>query len=123
TNAAVGGIFVSGGYNATLQSGSALAGRSAWTGNSGGYITTVANLGPNVNGQTIKLRFRMASDTSVAAVGWRIDGIAVATGPCTSPTPGGGTPSPNPTLTPAGSATPSPTPGATTPTPPETVCD
>ena len=83
TNAAVGGSFVSGGYNATIAtgSGSPLAGRMAWSGNSGGYITTVANLGPNVNGQTIKLRFRMASDNSTAGPGWRVDTIT-STGVC-----------------------------------------
>ena len=51
----------------------------AWSGDSGGYISTVANLGPNVAGQTIKLRFRMASDSSVGVVGWRIDTLAVTT--------------------------------------------
>ena len=30
----------------------------AWSGNGGGYINTMANLGPNLNGQSIKLRFR-----------------------------------------------------------------
>jgi hypothetical protein len=40
----------------------------------------VAKLGPNVAGQTIKLRFRMASDTSVAATGWRVDTFAISDG-------------------------------------------
>ncbi len=80
TNAAVGGSFVSGGYVATISSSysSPIAGRQAWTGNSGGYITTVANLGPNVAGQTIKLRFRMASDSSVAGTAWRVDTVSVS---------------------------------------------
>ena len=80
TNAAVGGGFVSGGYNTTMSDtfGIPLAGRRAWSGTSFGYINTVANLGPNVAGQTINLRFRMASDTSVASVGWRIDTVSVA---------------------------------------------
>ena len=79
TNAAVGGSFVSGGYTAAISTAfmSPIAGRMAWSGNSGGYVNTVANLGPNVNGQTIKLRFRMASDNSVSATGWRIDTIAI----------------------------------------------
>ena len=73
TNAAVGGSFVSGGYVGTISTGfsNPLAGRMAWSGDSGGYITTVANLGPNVVGQTIKLRFRMGSDSST-----RRDGLA-----------------------------------------------
>ena len=82
TNAAVGGSFISGGYNATISTGfsSPIAGRQAWSGSSGGYVTTVANLGPNVAGQTIKLRFRMASDTSVSSTGWRIDTVKVSNG-------------------------------------------
>ena len=69
TDPAVGGSFVSGGYNGTIDefSGSPIAGRQAWTGNSGGYINTVVRLGPNVNGQTIHLKFRMVSDNQV---GW-----------------------------------------------------
>ena len=84
TNAAVGGNFVSGGYVGTISNccGSALIGRMAWSGDSGGYITTVANLGPNVVGQTIKLRFRMGSDSSVGVAGWRIDSLAVTTTDC-----------------------------------------
>lgn len=97
TNPAVGGNFITGGYNTTISAGfmSPIAGRMAWSGISpGGYINTVANLGPNVAGQTIKLRFRMASDNSVGATGWRVDTISVTdAGPCPSPTPTA-TPSP-----------------------------
>jgi hypothetical protein len=82
TNAAVGGSFVTGGYNGTISTNflSPIAGRQAWTNTSGGFITTTANLGPNVAGQTIKLRFRVASDCSVSDVGWRIDTIRVTDG-------------------------------------------
>ena len=69
TDPAVRGSFVSGGYTGEI-SGDAknpLAGRMAWSGSSGGYIDTVVNLGPNVNGQTIKLRFRFGSDEAVAS--------------------------------------------------------
>ena len=84
TNAAVGGSFVSGGYVGTISTSfsNPLAGRMAWSGDSGGYITTVANLGPNVVGQTIKLRFRMGSDSSTGVTGWRIDSLAVTTTSC-----------------------------------------
>ncbi len=84
TDAAVGGSFVTGGYVAIISGccGNPLAGRMAWGGDSGGYITTTANLGPNVAGQTIRLRFRMASDSSVAAVGWRIDTLSVTVTDC-----------------------------------------
>lgn len=87
TNAAVGGSFVSGGYNGTISTGATipLSGRQAWTGNAAAYVTTVASLGPNVAGQTIRLRFRMGSDSSVGATGWRIDGLTIQDGyscPC-----------------------------------------
>ena len=112
TAAAVGGSFVSGGYNATISTAfmSPIAGRMAWSGiSAGGYITTVANLGPNVVGQTIKLRFRMASDNSVTAAGWRIDTVSVVVGVCPSPTPSpSATPSPGACIWIAGPVVPSP---------------
>ncbi|MEP6601954.1 MAG: hypothetical protein ABJB49_09095 [Nitrospirota bacterium] len=88
TNAAVGGSFVSGGYLGTLSTafGNPIAGRMAWSGDSGGYITTVASLGANVVGQNVKLRFRMGSDNSAAATGWRIDSLSITGNGC-SPVP------------------------------------
>ena len=82
TNAAVGGSFVTGGYTDTINNTffSPIGGRQAWSGSSGGYITTTANLGPNVMGQTIKLRFRFASDCSLGAPGHNIDSIRVNDG-------------------------------------------
>ncbi len=82
TDPTVGGSFVSGGYTATIDThySNPLAGRQAWSGSSGGYVTTVANLGPHVAGQTIKLQFRMGSDTSVGLSGWSIDGVRVSNG-------------------------------------------
>jgi hypothetical protein len=50
--------------------------------NSGGYINRVVNLGANVNGQTIKLRFRFGTDEAVAAPGWRIATISIVGGSC-----------------------------------------
>ncbi len=82
TDPAVGGSITSGGYTATISSSfmNPLAGRQAWSGSSGGYINTVVNLGPNLNGQTVKFRFRMGSDSSVAATGWRIDTLTIQNG-------------------------------------------
>jgi hypothetical protein len=54
----------------------------AWSGNSGGYINTVINLGAGLDGQTIKLRFRMGTDETVAAPGVRIDGLSTTGGSC-----------------------------------------
>jgi hypothetical protein len=84
TNAAVGGSFVTGGYTNTISSAfaSPIAGRMAWSGNSGGYIDTVVNLGANVNGHTIKLRFRLGTDQAVAGGGWRIDTISITGASC-----------------------------------------
>jgi hypothetical protein len=84
TDAAVGGSFLAGGYNGAISSGfqNPIEGRLAWGGNSGGYIITAANLGPHVAGQTIKLRFRMGSDSAGAGTGWRIDGVSVTDGAC-----------------------------------------
>ena len=81
---AVGGSFVTGGYNVTLSTlaSNPIGGRAAWGGNSDGYITTTANLGPNVNGRTIKLRFRMGTDEAVSAPGWRIDNVAITDVSC-----------------------------------------
>ena len=79
---AAGGTFVTGGYNATINNnfGSPIAGRMAWSGNSCCYICTVVNLPAAANGQSIRLRFRMASDSSVASTGWRIDKVQVSNG-------------------------------------------
>jgi hypothetical protein len=103
TDPAVGGTFSAGGYTGVINdsAGNPLAGRMAWGRSSGGYITTVVNLGPNVNGHIIKLRFRMGTDEVVAAPGWRIDTLLLAT--CTSSTP-------TPTETPAPTPTPAPSP-------------
>ncbi len=79
-----GGTFVSGGYTGPISTDfmSPIAGRQAWSGNSNGYITSVVNLPPAANGQMVKLRWRMASDTSVAATGVGIDDISIAIPVC-----------------------------------------
>ncbi|MCO6511841.1 MAG: M36 family metallopeptidase [Aridibacter famidurans] len=74
-----GGSFVEGGYNGTLGvNQNPLDGRAAWTGNSGGYITTVAKLPESANGQNVRLRFSFGEDTNTFAVGWNIDSLSVA---------------------------------------------
>lgn len=85
-----GGSFVSGGYNGTISSSfsNPLAGRSAWTGSSAGYITTTVNLPAAAAGQSIQLRWVCGTDTSVAGTGWRIDTVSIADGlTCIVPTP------------------------------------
>jgi uncharacterized protein (TIGR03437 family) len=77
---AAGGSFVTGGYTQTLIGSNPIAGRQAWSGNSGGYITTTINLPAAAAGQNIKLRWRMTSDASVSGTGWRIDSIKLTDG-------------------------------------------
>lgn len=100
---AAGGSFVVGGYNRTIATdrGSPIAGRQAWSGNSGGFITTVVNVPPFQTPST-KLRWRMASDSTGSGEGWRVDTVHVTW--CH----GAGTPCPTPTAKPT--ATPRSTP-------------
>jgi photosystem II stability/assembly factor-like uncharacterized protein len=79
---AAGGGFASGGYNGLISpTDSTLTGRSAWTGSSGGFITTVANLPEAAFGQSVQFRWRLASDTGTNPTGGgiRIDTISLNT--------------------------------------------
>jgi hypothetical protein len=77
-----GGSFVTGGYNSVISTafGSPIGGRNAWSGISGGFITTTVNLPAAAAGQNIRLRFRRATDNSVSQVGWRVDTISLTDG-------------------------------------------
>ncbi|MEO7922728.1 MAG: immunoglobulin domain-containing protein [Chitinophagaceae bacterium] len=79
-----GGSFVAGGYNATISTsfGSPIGGRPAWTGNSGGFVTTTVNLPAAANGQTVVLRWRRATDNSVSGVGANIDNVTITNAGC-----------------------------------------
>jgi len=106
-----------GGYNGTISTccGNPLAGRPAWTGNSGGFITASVEL---PQGHTSALRWRMGSDNGGSGQGWRIDTIQ---GFCEGPTP---TSTPTVTASPTSTATITSTSTATattTPTPTPTV--
>jgi len=77
---AAGGSFVSGGYNRVISSGysSPLANRAAWSGLSGGYITTSVNLPAEAAGQMIQLRWVCGTDSGgTSRSGWRIDSIGL----------------------------------------------
>ena len=89
-----GGFFEIGGYNRTIATnrGSPIAGRPAWSGNSGGFITTVADLPSELLNAV--LRWRMASDNTGSSEGWRVDTANVVW--CHF----SGTPTPPPTPTP-----------------------
>jgi hypothetical protein len=72
-----GGSWVTGGYNRTISTafGSPIAGRQAWSGLSGGtntapaYITTTVNLPATANGQLVRMKWRVATDSSAVATG------------------------------------------------------
>jgi hypothetical protein len=76
---AAGGSFVQNGYDHTIDGGfgSPIAGRQAWSGSSGGYVLTIAQLPAAANGQMVVLRWRMGSDSSNSGTGWRIDDVSV----------------------------------------------
>jgi hypothetical protein len=71
TDPQVGGSFALGGYNSTIAAGTGnpIAGRQAWSGNSGGYMLTIVDLPSDIS----KVRWRMASDNNGSREGWRID--------------------------------------------------
>ncbi len=75
-----GGSFIEGGYNSAITvTDSVLTGRPAWTGNSGGFITTTVVLPPASYSQNAQLRWRTAYDTGTnpAGGGQRIDTISI----------------------------------------------
>jgi PKD repeat protein len=76
---AAGGSFVTGGYNHTLSSssGDPLGGRQAWTGDSGGFITTTVNLPPAALGQLVQFKWSCGSDATVSGSGWYLDSISI----------------------------------------------
>lgn len=76
-----GGGFLENGYNGALGSNGVnnpLAGRNAWTGNSGGYIRSVVRLPAAAAGQSVRLRWRFGADNNTAVVGWFIDDVEIA---------------------------------------------
>jgi hypothetical protein len=108
---AIGGSFSIGGYNRTISTdrGSPIAGRQAWSGNSGGFICTVVNLPFLPSGG--RFRWRMASDNSGSGEGWHVDTVTISL--CV-PAPGCSS-TPRPHVTPAPRPLPSapPSPHAT----------
>ncbi|MEP6923829.1 MAG: M36 family metallopeptidase, partial [Pyrinomonadaceae bacterium] len=80
---AAGGTFVTGGYNGVLGAGvgNPLANRDAWSGDSGGYVTSTAQLPATANGQTVRFRWRFGADNNTvgngANPGWNVDSITI----------------------------------------------
>jgi len=88
-----GGKVIAGGYNDIISSadGSGIAGRPAWTGVSGGgasaaYITTTITLPATAAGQSIRLKWRVVTDSTVtpSGSGVRIDNIDVTRNDCST---------------------------------------
>jgi hypothetical protein len=61
-------------------SGSTIAGRQAWTGNSGYFVSTTVNLPAAAAGKSIRLRWRSTSDESVMVEGWYVDNLEITDG-------------------------------------------
>jgi (2Fe-2S) ferredoxin/subtilisin-like proprotein convertase family protein len=78
---AAGGVFLSGGYTATLNtSPNPLAGRFAWSGATDtGFLLTSVRLPANTFGQTVQFRWRMGSNDSFGGLGWWIDSVSLET--------------------------------------------
>jgi hypothetical protein len=77
---AAGGSFSSGGYTRTISSSTnPLNGRSAWGGNSGGFISTIVNLPASAAAQNIQLKWRLGTDVGndYGGSGWCIDNVLV----------------------------------------------
>ncbi|MCG3149010.1 MAG: hypothetical protein PCFJNLEI_02462 [Verrucomicrobiae bacterium] len=79
-----GGSFTAGGYPRTLSTsyGNPLGGRQAWSGNSGGWLTTVVNLPASAAGQNVQFRWRCGTDSTVGSTGWYIDSLSVLDNGC-----------------------------------------
>src|SRR5204863_5863887 len=74
-----GGSFISGAYNSIISGGflNVLSNRGAWSGNSGGYITTTVSLPAAASGQNIQLKWRAGTDSGTGGTGWRVGTIAI----------------------------------------------
>ena len=70
--------MIQNGYNSTItvNVSSAISGRPAFSGGSGGWIETIVDLS-GYAGQTPTLRWRLASDAFVGGEGWYVDDIYV----------------------------------------------
>lgn len=83
-----GAVFAGNGYNSTISGSgrpaqrSEFAGKSAWSGNSGGFIETVINLTDTAKyaGKSLRVRWSLATNGSIASPGWWVDTISLVGG-------------------------------------------
>jgi len=74
----IGALITQNGYTGTISTSfsSPIGGRQAFEGTSSGYIQTLADLS-SLAGQSVQVRFRMASDSSVSSTGWYVDDVII----------------------------------------------
>ena len=71
-----GGVFLSGAYNLALSGNrNPLAGRSGWSGDSGGFTTTTVALPPAAANQSVTFRMVIGHDNRIGGNGWFIDDV------------------------------------------------
>jgi subtilisin-like proprotein convertase family protein len=73
-----GASFAGGGYIQPISgnaTGNPLIGRQVWTGDSEGYKSTIVHLPLGMANQTVRFRWRFATDNSFEGMGWRIDSV------------------------------------------------
>ena len=78
----LGSTITEGGYNSTIstQYSSPIGGRQAWSGTIGSgasFATVEVELGAYA-GQTVQVRWRFATDSSVSANGWFVDDVVIS---------------------------------------------
>ena len=79
-----GGTFVKDGYNAILNDRNPLGPRAAWSGNSGGWLPVLVNLPATAAGQTVQLRWHVASSLG-GTNAWFVDSVLVTEPICLPP--------------------------------------
>jgi Zn-dependent metalloprotease len=108
-----GSLFDTNGYNGTITTANnTLNPRAAFVADSHGYISSRLSLA-SLAGQSVRFRWRMATDLSLFDWGWFVDDVRIytcATSPTNTPT---NTPTTTPTNTPTSTATQTSTPTST----------
>ncbi|MEO7676710.1 MAG: hypothetical protein ABIV39_08115, partial [Verrucomicrobiota bacterium] len=79
---ALGGTFLTNGYIDIIPDlyGNPLQNRMAWTGNSIGFVTTLARFPASAAGKQIQLRWICGTDEGSGETGWYVDSITVTDG-------------------------------------------
>ena len=76
-----GAEFTENGYTHTISAshGNDIGGKLAWSGNSGAFVRTVVDLQDEQKfaGKSLRMRWTIATDTSVAALGWYVDSVSL----------------------------------------------